>query len=458
MLQQTQVGTVIGYFDRFLAAFPTIEALAAADEHDVLRLWEGLGYYRRARQLQQAAKIIVAEHGGRFPRDPEIVRRLPGIGRYTAGAILSIAFDAREPILEANTLRLLSRLLAYDGDPRSAEGQRLLWAMAEAVLPRRGSGRMNQALMELGSEVCAARTPRCEDCPVAALCRANQQGRQLEIPRPKAKRAIEAVRQAAVIVRRRGRVLLLRWPEGRRFARLWDFPRFPDRFRPPRRRAPRVGRKRAGADRRRHCPGSAGQNAHPRRHAIPHHAGMLRSRRSFPTARSPQTALETRWLRPAELEDVSAQQHGAKTGGAAADGWPRKGDGGGCRKKVSRNGKRSPDNLLRPPGSLDWALKCPALGQRLDADVAERHRIAVAEPADVALGVVQAGMLLVVQRFVDLVQVGVNDHLAVDRHLDAASVGHDFFLVPLADGLQRTAFGRHDAVDRAVILVRLKVL
>ena len=169
MLQQTQVGTVVSYFDRFLAAFPTIEALAAADEQDVLRLWEGLGYYRRARQLHKAAKIIVAEHAGNFPRNPEIVRRLPGIGRYTAGAILSIAFDARQPILEANTLRLLSRLLAYDGDPRSTEGQRLLWAMAEAVLPRRGSGRMNQALMELGSEVCAARrrgvkiapSPRC---------------------------------------------------------------------------------------------------------------------------------------------------------------------------------------------------------------------------------------------------------------------------------------------------------
>ena len=145
-----------GYFDRFLAAFPTIEALAAADEHDVLRLWEGLGYYRRARQLHRAAKLIVAEHGGKFPADAEVVRRLPGIGRYTAGAILSIAFDAREPILEANTLRLLSRLLAFDGDPRSTEGQRLLWAMAEAVLPSAGSGRMNQALMELGSEICTA--------------------------------------------------------------------------------------------------------------------------------------------------------------------------------------------------------------------------------------------------------------------------------------------------------------
>ena len=119
MLQQTQVATVIGYFDRFLGRFPTIEALARADEHEVLRLWEGLGYYRRARQLHRAARVIMAEHGGRFPSDPAIVRRLPGIGRYTAGAILSIAFDAREPILEANTLRLLSRLLCYDGDPRS---------------------------------------------------------------------------------------------------------------------------------------------------------------------------------------------------------------------------------------------------------------------------------------------------------------------------------------------------
>jgi A/G-specific adenine glycosylase len=227
MLQQTTVATVAGYFDRFLAVFPTIEALAAADQHDVLRLWEGLGYYRRARQLQQAANIIVAEHGGRFPSDPEIVRRLPGIGRYTAGAILSIAFDAREPILEANTLRLFSRLLGFDGDPRSTAGQQLLWRMAEAVLPKRGSGRLNQALMELGSQICTPKAPQCETCPVATLCRASQQGRQLEIPRPKAKRLIEAVRQAVVLVRRRGRVLLLRWSEGQRFAGLWDFPRFP---------------------------------------------------------------------------------------------------------------------------------------------------------------------------------------------------------------------------------------
>ncbi len=157
MLQQTQVETVKPYFERFMKALPTIKTLARAEEHEVLRLWEGLGYYRRARQLHRAAQLIVAEHGGRFPRDPMVVRRLPGIGRYTAGAILSIAFDAREPILEANTLRLLSRLLAYAGDPRSGEGQRLLWAAAETFLPRRQVGRFNQALMELGSAIC---TPR----------------------------------------------------------------------------------------------------------------------------------------------------------------------------------------------------------------------------------------------------------------------------------------------------------
>lgn len=198
-----------------------------ADEHEVLLLWEGLGYYRRARQLHQAAKDIVAEHGGIFPCDVECVRRLPGIGRYTAGAILSIAFDARQPILEANTIRLFSRLIADDGETHSPQGQKLLWAFAESILPTRHVGRFNQALMELGSLVCTIREPGCQQCPVAAHCQANHQGRQQEIPRPKTKRAIEAVREAAVLVRHRGRVLLVRWPEGRRWAGLWDFPRFP---------------------------------------------------------------------------------------------------------------------------------------------------------------------------------------------------------------------------------------
>lgn len=233
MLQQTQVATVKPYFERFLAAFPTIEDLAAADEQRVLRHWEGLGYYRRARQLHQAARILVAEHLGRFPRNPEVVRRLPGIGRYTAGAILSIAFDAREPILEANTTRLWARLLAHRGSPSPAAEGRVFWAAAEAVLPRRGSGLLNQALMELGSVICVPKDPRCERCPVAALCRARAAGLQAEIPPRKPKRPAEARREAAVLVHRRGRVLVIRRPDGKRWAGLWDFPRFELRGRRP---------------------------------------------------------------------------------------------------------------------------------------------------------------------------------------------------------------------------------
>lgn len=227
MLQQTQVETVKPYFTRFLEAMPTLEALAAADEQAVLRLWEGLGYYRRARQLHRAAQVIVAQHAGQFPADPEIVQRLPGIGRYTAGAILSIAFDQRRPILEANTVRLFSRLIAYPGDPSSTSGQKILWATAETLLPNRGAGRFNQALMELGSTICQPRSPQCEACPVESLCRTRAQGLQEQIPRPKVKPPPEEVHELSAMIRRKGQVLLIQWPEGRRWAGLWDFPRFP---------------------------------------------------------------------------------------------------------------------------------------------------------------------------------------------------------------------------------------
>jgi A/G-specific adenine glycosylase len=227
MLQQTQVATVCGYFTRFLETFPTVTDLAWADEEQVLRLWEGLGYYRRARQLHKAAKILVEECGGEFPREMEDARRLPGIGRYTAGAILSIAYDLPQPILEANTIRVYSRLLAYEGDPHNAAGQKTLWSMAEAVVPKKQPGRLNQALMELGREVCKSRGPLCESCPVASLCGAFQRGLQDRIPRLKAKPKIEEVHEAAVIVRRRGRVLLIKRGDSGRWAGLWDFPRFP---------------------------------------------------------------------------------------------------------------------------------------------------------------------------------------------------------------------------------------
>jgi A/G-specific adenine glycosylase len=226
MLQQTQVATVIPYWERFLKRFPDAAALAAADEQEVLRLWEGLGYYRRARQLHAAAGQIVNAHGGRFPATFHEVRELPGIGRYTAGAILSIGLDQRLPILEANSIRVLSRLTAFRGDPKSAAGQQHLWSIAEQILPPSACGAFNQALMELGSEVCSARAPVCQRCPVAELCAARRSGLVDSIPRSSQRKAYEEVTEVAVIVRERGHVLLRQCQSGERWAGLWDFPRF----------------------------------------------------------------------------------------------------------------------------------------------------------------------------------------------------------------------------------------
>ena len=226
MLQQTQVATVRDYFQRFVAALPDVHALAGADERQVLRLWEGLGYYRRARQLHAAAKKVVTERGGRFPQTAEALQDLPGIGRYTAGAIASIAFDQRAPILEANTIRLLSRLIAYHDDPLKAAGQRVLWQTAAEILPQKDVARFNQALMELGSLVCTPAEPRCDECPLRSVCAAYAAGLQHEIPRPKRKQRYTNLREAAVVVRRNGRVLMRECGNGERWAGLWDFPRF----------------------------------------------------------------------------------------------------------------------------------------------------------------------------------------------------------------------------------------
>ena len=226
MLQQTQVATVVPYFTRFMTTFPTIRTLAEAEERDVLRHWEGLGYYRRARQMHRAAGVLAERHGGTFPREMDAVRALPGIGRYTAGAIVSIAFDASVPILEANTVRLFSRLAAFRGALASARGQKRLWELAAAVLPASGCSAFNQALMELGSLVCTPREPACPRCPVQQLCAARQLGLQNRIPRPQPKPRVEAVREATVVVWRGNRVLLRRRTPSERWAGLWDFVRF----------------------------------------------------------------------------------------------------------------------------------------------------------------------------------------------------------------------------------------
>jgi A/G-specific adenine glycosylase len=204
-----------------------VKSLATADEHDVLRLWEGLGYYRRARQLHAAARQIVSRHNGAFPESFDEVLALPGIGRYTAGAILSIGRDAKLPILEANTIRVLSRLAAFRGDTASPQGQMLLWRAAEELLPEQSVGNFNQALMELGATICTPRAPACLLCPLAGLCPARKAGLQEQIPAPKKPKNFENVSEAAVVLRRRdGRVLLRLHKPGERWAGLWGFPRF----------------------------------------------------------------------------------------------------------------------------------------------------------------------------------------------------------------------------------------
>lgn len=226
MLQQTQVATVVAYYLRFLARFGDVQSLAAAPEEEVLRYWEGLGYYRRARQIHQAARLIVEKHAGIMPQDTKTLQALPGIGRYTAGAILSIAHDAQEPILEANTVRALCRLAAYREDPLCGAGQKYLWNLAEEILPPRGVGLFNQALMELGAIICTPREPRCGECPVAALCPTRELGLQGVVPAPARKTQYEDLLEAAVIVWRKGKVLIRRCQSGERWAGLWDFPRF----------------------------------------------------------------------------------------------------------------------------------------------------------------------------------------------------------------------------------------
>jgi A/G-specific adenine glycosylase len=223
MLVQTTVAAAVPYFERFLARFPTVEALAGADEAEVLRVWEGLGYYRRARQLQAAARAIVAEHGGRVPDDPEAMRALPGVGRYIAGAVLSIAYDRPEPILEANSRRVLARWLGWEGPPGAATDARL-WRAAERLVPPVGAGRFNQALMELGATVCAPRQPRCLACPVAPWCQARARGTQDAVPATASRPGPQEVAEACVVVASAGRVLLVRRAVGGLWAGFWEFP------------------------------------------------------------------------------------------------------------------------------------------------------------------------------------------------------------------------------------------
>lgn len=211
MLQQTRVAAVIPYYERFLARFPNFAALAGAAEEDVLRMWAGLGYYSRARNLQRAARQMV-ELGG-FPRDYDAIRGLAGIGDYTAGAVVSIAFGAARVAIDGNVRRVVTRLA---GDAAVDVG-----AAAEALLDRAHPGEWNQALMELGATVCVPREPRCEECPVARWCGARAAGLERELPAARVKAKPVRKERTLVVIRRRGRVLLA---PSDRVAGFWDLP------------------------------------------------------------------------------------------------------------------------------------------------------------------------------------------------------------------------------------------
>ena len=223
MLQQTQVATAIPFYQRFLVRFPTLRSLAQARESEVLAQWSGLGYYRRARHLHSAAREVAREHRGRVPDDPERFGRLPGIGRYTMGAVLSIAFDRPLPVLDGNVARVLARLFAVPTSVRDARGAKQLWRLAETLVPERGAGDWNQALMELGATVCLPRGPRCEECPVRAFCRARARGDVERYPSVTARRDVESVRRAIVVIERDGRLLMAR-RSGRVLDGMWEPP------------------------------------------------------------------------------------------------------------------------------------------------------------------------------------------------------------------------------------------
>jgi A/G-specific adenine glycosylase len=221
MLQQTRVETVVPYFERWMRRFPSVRALAEAPLDDVLAQWAGLGYYARARNLQRAAQQIVEKHGGRFPRAREDVHALPGVGPYTAGAILSIAFGEKEPILDGNVARVLSRLFFVENPGKRDEK---LWALAEQLLPAESPGDFNQALMELGATVCTPRAPSCLACPLRKYCAAQQKGLQESLPPVKKKTPTRAIDQVTILVERERKLLLLRRPPSGLWGGLWEPP------------------------------------------------------------------------------------------------------------------------------------------------------------------------------------------------------------------------------------------
>ncbi|MBI2963591.1 MAG: A/G-specific adenine glycosylase, partial [Deltaproteobacteria bacterium] len=340
MLQQTRSETVLRYYPRFLERFPTLGALARASESAVLATWSGLGYYARARNLRRAARRAVARHGGRLPADPRLLARLPGIGRYTAGAVASIGFGVPAPLVDGNVARVLARCFEVAGPLRSPSVERRLWALAEALVHPRRPGDWNQALMELGATVCTARAPACSRCPLRAACGARRHGSVERFPEPPPRPPTERVRRACLVLRHADRVLLVRRREGRRLRGLWEFP-WVDASPPVRPQA---------AARRALCELGAGGAAAAARATVRHAIVNQRIETVVFEARlarrpEPPSRGDARWARWRDLGRLPLSAVGLRVRGLLAEPSTKGGKRG--RESFCRSRKRLPTPLNR---------------------------------------------------------------------------------------------------------------
>jgi A/G-specific adenine glycosylase len=307
MLQQTQVATVIPFFERWMQRFPDVGALARADESDVLHAWQGLGYYSRARNLRRAAELIVQRHAGRVPDDVSVLRALPGIGPYSAGAISSIAYGRAEPLVDGNVVRVLARLFALRGDPNRAPLKAELWELAHLLVrslaPGSLPGDFNQALMELGATVCTPRGARCEVCPLSGHCLAKQQDLVELLPELPTREKATRVHMVAAIVLRGGRVLVTKLkPEAPRWAGMWLFPN----AEVGRNETPEVAVQRV-------LRSSVGLRGEPTgivcvvRHSVTRFRITLDAYRTKSAAGEPQalSVAEVAWRKPSDLSDLA---------------------------------------------------------------------------------------------------------------------------------------------------------
>lgn len=226
MLQQTQVDTVIPYYNRWLKKFPSVKILAKADENDVLKSWEGLGYYTRARNLHRASKEIVAKHGGKIPQTKEDILSLPGIGRYTAGAVLSIAFDQPVPLVDGNVIRVFARVFNIHSDVSAQSTQKTLWDIAAALVPEKNPGDFNQALMELGAMICTPSAPSCLICPLSSECLGFKKSDPSKLPVKKEKVEVQKFNGWIFLIEKNGKFLIQKRNEGQVMGGLWEFPSF----------------------------------------------------------------------------------------------------------------------------------------------------------------------------------------------------------------------------------------